>query len=113
MCVRYTLHKSDAALAAISRALGVPLLPQAADWAEPRYNITLTNTVPAVARAGQGPELRGMRWGLVPPGERLKPRPRLLANARAETAPRYPVFRGGLNGRRCLVPANGFYEWET
>jgi putative SOS response-associated peptidase YedK len=113
MCVRYTLHKSDAALAAISRALGVPLLAQAADWAEPRYNATLTNTMPVVARGPDEPQVRGMRWGLVPFGERGKPRPRLLANARAETAARYPAFRQGIAERRCLVPANGFYEWET
>ena len=113
MCVRYTLHKSDAALAAISRALGIPLMSQASDWAEPRYNITLTNTAPVVARGTEGPVLRGMRWGLIPQGERAKPRPRLLANARAETAGRYPAFREALARRRCLVPANGFYEWET
>src|SRR5580704_15932017 len=111
MCVRYTLHKTDAALAAISRALGVLLaLP---DWAGPRYNASLTSTMPVVAYAGDVPAVRAMRWGLVPQGDREKPRPRLLANARAETAGKFPAFRTAVAGRRCLVPANGFYEWES
>jgi putative SOS response-associated peptidase YedK len=111
MCVRYTLHKTDAALGAISRALGVLLeLPE---WAQPRYNVTLTDTMPVVASEEKRPVVCAMRWGLVPSGERGSPRPRLLANARAETAATLPAFRKGVAARRCLVPANGFYEWET
>jgi putative SOS response-associated peptidase YedK len=53
MCVRYTLHKTDAALGAISRALGVPL--EWPDWAVPRYNVTLTDTMPVVACAEEQP----------------------------------------------------------
>jgi putative SOS response-associated peptidase YedK len=108
MCVRYTLHKTDAALEAISRALGVPL--EAPDWAVPRYNVALTNTMPVVA---SGPAVRAMRWGLIPEGDRGSDRPRLLANARSETVSTLPAFRGGVAERRCLVPANGFYEWMT
>jgi putative SOS response-associated peptidase YedK len=111
MCVRYTLHKTDAALAAISRALGVPL--EAPDWAAPRYNVTLTDTMPVVACGEQRAAVRAMRWGLVPPGERVKERPRLLANARSETAATLPAFRQAVAARRCLVPANGFYEWRS
>src|SRR5271169_5441124 len=111
MCVRYTLHKTDAALGAISRALGVAL--EAPDWAGPRYNVTLTDTMPVVACEAQLPGVRAMRWGLVPPGERGKSRPRLLANARSETAAALPAFRRSVAARRCLVPANGFYEWMS
>jgi putative SOS response-associated peptidase YedK len=111
MCVRYTLHKTDAALEAISRALGVAL--ETPDWAVPRYNVALTNTMPVVALAGGRPAVRGMRWGLIPLRERAKPRPQLLANARSETVARLPAFREGAASRRCLVPANGFYEWMT
>jgi putative SOS response-associated peptidase YedK len=110
MCVRYTLHKTDAALGAISKALGVLL--GAPDWAAPRFNVALTNTMPVVALAGGAAAVRPMRWGLVPFGERASPNPRLLANARAETAAKMPAFRKGVAGRRCLVPANGFYEWK-
>jgi putative SOS response-associated peptidase YedK len=111
MCVRYTLHKTDAALAAISRALGVEL--QTPEWAVPRYNVALTNTMPAVARKAGATQVRAMRWGLVPLPERLKSHPRLLANARSETVADMPAFREGVARRRCLVPANGFYEWQS
>jgi putative SOS response-associated peptidase YedK len=111
MCVRYTLHKADAALVAISKALGVLL--DAPEWLRPRFNATLTDTMPVFALSGGGPQLRAMRWGLVPAGERALPRPRLLANARAETAAKMGSFRKPVAARRCLVPANGFYEWET
>lgn len=111
MCVRYTLHKTDAALAAISRALGVSL--GTPDGAVPRFNVTLTSTMPVVALGPSGAGVRAMRWGLVPAGDRGKPHPRLLANARSETAATLPAFRAAMAGRRCLVPANGFYEWAT
>jgi putative SOS response-associated peptidase YedK len=110
MCVRYTLHKTDAALSAISRALGVPL--ETPDWASPRFNASLTVTMPVVALAEGTPSVRAMRWGLVPFAERANARPRLLANAKSETVARMPAFRKGVAERRCLVPANGFYEWK-
>jgi putative SOS response-associated peptidase YedK len=110
MCVRYTLHKTDAALAAISRALGVPL--ETPDWAVPRYNVALTNTMPSVALSEGKVSVHAMRWGLIPENERGKVHPRLLSNARSETVAKMPAFRKGIAGRRCLVPANGFYEWK-
>jgi putative SOS response-associated peptidase YedK len=109
MCVRYTLHKTDAALTAISRALGVTL--QAPEWAQPRYNVTLTNTMPVVARSGAITGVHAMRWGLIPSNERGKPHPRLLANAKSETVDTVHAFKNAVARRRCLVPANGFYEW--
>jgi putative SOS response-associated peptidase YedK len=111
MCVRYTLHKTDAALGAISRALGVLL--ESPEWARPRYNVTLTDTMPVVVCGHDAPGLRPMRWGLVSAGERAGARPRLLANARSETAATVHAFRKGIAARRCLVPANGFYEWMS
>lgn len=118
MCVRYTLHETDAALAAISRALGSHLaLP---DWVTPRYNVSLASMMPVIATADTGPEVRAMMWGLIAPagperghGPGRRAAPRLIANARAETAAHLPVFRPGVERRRCLVPANGFYEWRT
>jgi putative SOS response-associated peptidase YedK len=111
MCVRYTLHKTDAALSAISRALGVPL--ETPDWAAPRFNVALTSTMPVVACVDGRPAVRPMRWGLIPAGERGTPKPRILANARSETVASLPAFRKGTATRRCLVPANGFYEWKS
>lgn len=111
MCVRYTLHKTDAALLAISKALGVLLDPP--DWAEPRYNVTLTSTMPVVALAGSGAGVRPMRWGIIPAGDLGAANPRLLANARSETVSKLPAFRAAVAQRRCLVPANGYYEWKA
>jgi putative SOS response-associated peptidase YedK len=111
MCVRYTLHKTDAALAAISRALGVPL--ETPDWAaQPRYNVAPTNVMPVVARTGGATAVRPMQWGFLAAATDGGSRPRLLANARAETVAKMPAFRQAIARRRCLVPANGFYEWK-
>jgi putative SOS response-associated peptidase YedK len=104
MCVRYTLHKTDAALGAISRAVGVLL--ETPVWAQPRYNVTLTDMMPAVG-------VRPMRCGIVSDGDRVGARLRFLANAKSETAAALSAFRKGVAARRCLVPANGFYEWAS
>jgi putative SOS response-associated peptidase YedK len=111
MCVRYTLHKSDAALTSISRALGTHL--DSPEDITPRYNASLTDAMPVVASAGGSYSVRKMRWGIIPADQRSLERPRLLANARSETAERMPAFRDAIAGRRCLVPANGFYEWKS
>lgn len=111
MCVRYTLHKSDAAIAAVARALRARLV--APEWAKPRYNVALTHVVPVVARAGAAdPEVRPMLWGFMPGFERGRPRSRMFPNARSESASAGAAFRGAVSARRCLVPANGFYEWS-
>jgi len=111
MCVRYTLHKSDAALAAIARALKREL--PALDWIVPRYNITLTQTSPVVTLTNDAPELRGMTWGLVPFFGHKQSQQTLLPNAKAETATTLASFNRSVAKRRCLIPANGFYEWKN
>ena len=111
VCVRYTLHKTDAALAAIAKALGRKLPPP--EWVQPRFNVTLTHVMPVVATAADGPEVRAMMWGLVPFYAQHQPRTQLLHNAKSETAATLPSFRQAVAQRRCLVPANGFYEWLT
>jgi putative SOS response-associated peptidase YedK len=111
MCVRYTLHKTDAALAAIAQALARNLALPA--WVQPRYNVALTHVMPVVALGGEGPEVRGMMWGYVPFYERGKTQLRMLPNAKAETATTSAAFRQAAARRRCLVPANGFYEWKA
>ncbi len=111
MCVRYVLHQTDAALAAIAQALSRQLAPP--EWARPRYNVALTQVMPVVAAGPEGPAVRGMMWGYVPFYERAKPKMRMLPNAKAETAATTAAFRQAAAHRRCLVPANGFYEWKT
>jgi putative SOS response-associated peptidase YedK len=111
VCVRYTLHDADAALSVIAKALGAELSPAA--WRAGRYNVALATVMPVVAEGSGKPEVRGMMWGLVAPGGKDGPRPRLLPNARAETVAALPAFRRAVERRRCLVPANGFYEWRA
>ncbi len=74
------------------------------------YNISPSLTVPVIRRHGDGRELINCHWGLVPHwarDTRLQP-----INARAETLPEKPFFRDSFRKRRCLIPANGFYEWQ-
>lgn len=112
MCVRYTFHEPDRAIAAVAAALAMKLAPLP-ESARPRFNVTLTHVVPTVATGADGPELRGMMWGLVPFYERSKPQARMLPNAKAETAATLSAFKQSVAQRRCLIPANGFYEWQT
>ena len=76
----------------------------------PSYNVAPTDDVYTVATAAEDGRrlLRVMTWGLVA-GEGATP----LINARAETLAERPVFREAFEQRRCLIPADGFYEWET
>ncbi len=81
----------------------------------PRYNAAPTQDLPIVRRNASGGdrELVMLRWGLVPSWAKdIKIGSRLI-NARAETAAEKPSFRSAMRRRRCLVPADGFYEWKT
>jgi putative SOS response-associated peptidase YedK len=108
MCGRFTL---TAPARDVADLLG---LPQAPDLA-PRYNIAPTQTIAAV-RSVEGLPLRELvflRWGLVPPWAADLRLGASLLNARAETVADKPAFRAAFARRRCLVPADGFYEWRT
>jgi putative SOS response-associated peptidase YedK len=80
----------------------------------PRYNIAPTDQIPIVRvdpRDGER-ELVMVRWGLIPGWMREKPRlPHI--NARAETVHKLPLFREAFAKRLCLIPATGFFEWQT
>jgi len=106
MCGRYSLTSPPEAMRRLFGFAGQPNLPV-------RYNIAPTQDVPVVrtgAREGQ-PELAMMRWGLVPSWSRDINRGPPLINARIETVLAKPAFRDAVRARRCLVPADGFYEW--
>jgi putative SOS response-associated peptidase YedK len=105
MCGRFTLTVS-------ARVLGeLFAVPEPAGLA-PRYNIAPTQQV-LVARTGEsGRELARVRWGLVPHwADDLSIGARMI-NARGETVASKPAFRSALKHRRCLIPADGFYEWK-
>lgn len=79
----------------------------------PRYNVAPTDEVYAVAEAGGRRRLGRARWGLVPPWSDSPRVGARMINARAETLLDKDVFRRPLERRRCLVPADGFYEWTA
>jgi len=110
MCGRYilTIPWSDlVALFRITETLAAPNLP-------PRYNIAPTQTVPAVRRTsdGDGRRMDLLRWGLVPAWAKDAAIGARMINARAETAAEKPAFRAAMRYRRCLIPSDGFYEWQ-
>jgi putative SOS response-associated peptidase YedK len=109
MCGRYTLTNPDPVKLAQRFMLGESSVPEV----EPRYNVAPTDAVLAVRRSGDGAREAGrLRWGLVPGrwAERRSGRP--LINARAEGLDSQPAFAESFRKRRCLIPADGFYEWR-
>jgi putative SOS response-associated peptidase YedK len=83
------------------------------EW-EPRYNIAPTQSVAVIRRNPKNPirELSLMRWGLIPSWAKDSSAAASMINARSETAGTKPAFADALKLRRCLIPADGFYEWK-
>ena len=110
MCGRYSLTTPAEAMQRLFSFLGpLPNLPA-------RYNIAPTQMAPVVrARAAQPGtrELVSLRWGLVPFWAKDATIGSRLINARAEGLAEKPSFRAAVRTRRCLVPADGFYEWQA
>ncbi len=104
MCGRFFFLSSGPPIADLFQLAGVPDLA-------PRYNIAPTQPV-AVVRVAEGArELVQLRWGLIPPWAKdAKVAP---INARSDTVADKPTFRHAFRKRRCLVPADGFYEWKA
>ena len=76
------------------------------------YNVAPTETVYAVVEHGEQRALTSFRWGLVPFWAKDVKIGAKSINARSETAATKPMFRDSFKRRRCLIPADGFYEWE-
>lgn len=114
MCGRFTLTTGAATLALLFQELRL----SSTCWPElkPRYNICPTQPVLAVRRQQQQAahcEPVWLRWGLVPSwADDLKIGARMI-NARSETVSNKPAFRAAFKSRRCLIVADGFYEWKT
>lgn len=106
MCGRFTLTRSPRDIA---EHFGLAEVPGLA----PRYNVAPDQDVAVVLRKAGDPQprLALRRWGWVPRFARRAEGPRPI-NARAEEVARRPAFRDALRHRRCLVPADGFYEWQ-
>lgn len=109
MCGRYTLTNPDPA----RLRARFDLLESIEVAEEPRFNIAPTDPVLAVRRLDGVRDLGRLRWGLVPGRWAEHKRGRPLINARAESIATQPAFADSFRQRRCLIPADGFYEWLT
>ncbi len=105
MCGRFTLTLSAEQIEA---RFGVPL---PAGY-KPRYNIAPTQEILALISDAQGRRIENFRWGLIPHWAKDPKIVQKLINARAETLFEKPSFRDAVKSRRCLVLADGFYEWR-
>jgi putative SOS response-associated peptidase YedK len=106
MCGRMTLSRRE--LAELADELDALPVAGAADAYRPRFNVAPTDTHPIVRLDATGERnLEPAIWGFAPTGPGRPP----LFNARAETAPIKDSFRGAFVNGRCVVPADGFYEW--
>jgi putative SOS response-associated peptidase YedK len=107
MCGRYKLSRRKQAVEEYFDAVS-----SEEDWT-PRYNIAPTQPVPVIRQHPKEPtrELSLMRWGLIPSWAKDSSAAARLINARSETASTKPAFGDALKSRRCLIPADGFYEW--
>jgi putative SOS response-associated peptidase YedK len=79
---------------------------------QPRFNIAPTQEVPVIAQDDRGRRMGLLRWGLIPSWAKDPAMGSRLINARSETAAGKPSFRSAFRRRRCLVPADGFFEWK-
>lgn len=105
MCSRYSLTSPHEAVRSYFKYGNEHPFP-------PRYNLAPTDPVAIVRPGGRhARELVLVRWGLIPGWVKDPGQFSTLINARAETLMVKPSFRGAIRHKRCLVPANGFYEW--
>jgi putative SOS response-associated peptidase YedK len=105
MCGRYLILSSPQAFRRLFGYREEPDFPS-------RYNVAPTQPVPIVRLAERERQFALVRWGLIPPWVKDPRTFTLLINARAESVNAKPAFRNAMRRRRCLVPADGFYEWK-
>lgn len=106
MCGRFNLRTNPAELVEIFALLRAPQFP-------PRYNIAPTQPVLAIRQTDAGRVGDLLHWGLVPGWAADRSIASKLINARCETVAEKPAFRRAFRKQRCLIPADGYYEWQT
>ncbi|PZA09885.1 SOS response-associated peptidase [Rhodopseudomonas palustris] len=105
MCGRFVITSAPAAIRQLFGYADQPNFPS-------RYNVAPTQPIPVVIVDQGARRFRLMRWGLIPSWVKDPRTFSLLINARAETVQDKPAFRNAFRRRRCLVPADGYYEWK-
>jgi putative SOS response-associated peptidase YedK len=106
MCGRYCITSAPEAIRRLFRYPDQPNFP-------PRYNVAPTQPVPIVRMAEGERRFALVRWGLIPAWVKDPKAFTLLINARGESVNDKPAFRNAMKRRRCLFPADGFYEWKS
>lgn len=106
MCGRFSQGLAGDAIAEAFQLDEVP------DW-QPRYNIAPTQIIPAIVATAKGDRsFKPLRWGLIPSWSKDPAIGAKLINARSETVAEKPSFRSAFKHHRCLILADGFYEWR-
>lgn len=106
MCGRFVITSPPAALRQVFGYTEQPNFP-------PRFNIAPTQPIPVVTLENGVRHFRLMRWGFLPAWVKDPRQFSLVINARSETLLEKPAFKNAIKRRRCLVPADGYYEWHT
>jgi putative SOS response-associated peptidase YedK len=106
MCGRYLITTAPEAMRRLFRYPEQPNFPA-------RYNVAPTQPVPIVRMWEGARQFALVRWGFLPAWVKDPKNFSLLFNARGDTAAQKPAFRNALQRRRCLFPADGFYEWKA
>jgi putative SOS response-associated peptidase YedK len=106
MCGRYVITSTPEAIRALFGYGEQPNFP-------PRYNVAPTQPIPVVRLNDGKRTFALMRWGLLPSWVKDPKNFPLLINARGESVLDKPAFRNAMRRRRCLIPADGFYEWQA
>jgi putative SOS response-associated peptidase YedK len=106
MCGRFVITSPPEALRRIFGYSEQPNFP-------PRHNVAPTQPIPVVILENGIRHFCLMRWGLLPAWVKDPRKFSLLINARAETALEKPAFKNAMKRRRCLIPADGYYEWQN
>jgi len=106
MCGRFAISMPQEAMTELFKATPANDLPQS-----PNFNVCPTNDIHTVTSDEGTRHIKSMRWGFVPSWYVNLSGGPLLINARSETIARKPAFRSACRSRRCIVPADGFYEW--
>ena len=112
MCGRFTSLTPPEELAEIFQT--APLNPHLFDEFQPNFNVPPTTRIAAVAQDSQGVRKLGrFQWGLVPTWAKDASGSARCINARSETVQEKPSFRSSVPTKRCIIPMDGFYEWQT
>lgn len=111
MCGRYAASRDAVEIAQIYGAEQIPVDEPAPRI--PNFNVTPTSEVFIVADDDGSRAVHAARWGLIPSWSKDASRAARMINARSETVAEKPAYRSAYRHRRCIVPADGYYEWQA